>query len=134
MGRELIKPFGNNIFSGHCTHLRVCRKLAFGGASCRYACFFEANHGLIELRLCNTLMVPPRSRDTVTKWAHRKSLPRVRWLPRTRLILDHGSQCPHRPLKCLRITMAGLSILNKMGSFATEGHLRFMGIEPTTAK
>jgi hypothetical protein len=149
VGPALIKPFRqHHIFPRDiCTHTfvsivgNVCILAVPLLVLCLYL-LWVSQHGLLAFAiLCTSLMVAATVATNVFhKWAHQeKPSAGVRWLQRTRLILEPTHHQVHHtePFeKHYCITNGWLNpLLNQIGFFRKlEAFLRFLGIEPTNGE
>jgi len=149
VGPALIKPFRqHHLFPRDiCTHTfvsivgNVCILAVPVMTVCLYL-LWVSQHGLLAFAiLCTTLMVAATVATNVFhKWAHQeKPSAGVRWLQRTRLVLEPQHHQVHHtePFEMhYCITNGWLNpLLNKIGFFRKlEAVLRFLGIEPTNGE
>ena len=149
VGPALIKPFRqHHLFPRDiCTHTfvsivgNVCILAVPVLSLCLYL-LWVSNHGLLAFAiLCITLMTAATVATNVFhKWAHQEEPSAgVRWLQRTRLILEPRHHQVHHtePFEMhYCITNGWLNpLLNKIGFFRKlEALLRLLGIEPTKAE
>jgi len=149
VGPALVKPFRQHHLYPRdiCTHTlvsivgNVCILAVPVLSLCLYLLWLTT-HGLLAFAiLCTTLMVATTVATNVFhKWAHQeKPSAAVRWLQRTRLILEPQHHLVHHtePFQMhYCITNGWLNpLLNKIGFFRKlETLLRFLGIEPTNVE